>query len=509
MQPGIEHTAIKSYFNANMSPTAILSELIDNAFDANAESVEVEITKLGISVCDDGDGIENMEHMVRIGMSGRNSDATTIGQYGVGAKHALLAVGSKFDIATRTNGKCIEIQVDWQRFLISGFSPIPDPLPVPVEKLRIQNRISLKRGWTTRVAVLNKHNSRSFLQTGFLKSMAIRYRPALKGGASIVIIHNGTTYNLNDQTFADPAIDSIIEAVVIVNGKRVSIRAGHSDEVVPSMTGMFLISYGPRIIEKPTDVSGHNVPSQLYVEVNLGNGWRNSLGTHKDRVITDRDELLEAVWDEVKELAETINALKRTRRFELVCNGLNKRFKDALKQLRKKGTKRVVRGGGVTPVIDPYADTGPGNGPVPNPERPLSEKGHIDDGDNEIEKESSQEDAPTPVNFEVIEDSNQGQHCFVNSSMSELSVDITVKLDTSLPIVEKAFTDDGDALLLMVAHALAEHFCSANNYHKAVLLFGADEEDDAEYDEKTAKLAGSIIENLASMESIKESETLV
>lgn len=513
MKPGIEHTALYSYFNASMRPTEILSELLDNAFDSGADAIHVDLTPDGLAVCDNGAGIEDMEKMFRIGASGRHSDPTAIGRYGVGGKHALLAVGSVFDIATRVGGKCIEAKVNWMKFARLGFEQISDPLPVPVDRLRKDNYLALSAGWNTRVAVLKKHKRRSMTGVNsILKQLALRYRPALMEGARITLAAGGEVHDLQDQPYADPKIIDIVEEGISVQGKKARVRAGRTEKHIPGMTGRALISYGPRVIETPTDLGDTNIHSQIYVEVNLGIEWRDSLATHKDVVLEDRDELLAEIARIIDPLTKHLNAMQKEWRFELICEGLGNKFQDAVKQIRQEGKAQVRRDSfGSNPVIAPESDHGPGAGPEPNPDRPLAHIGVVEEGDHEVEDIQVEAPDSFKVSFSVREVKELVYHCRVNSTISRTDASIYVDINTSIEIVEKAFSDNGDALLLMVAHALAEHFADVQCEPNAKVLFPGVLEDlvateAAQFDTRAAKLASTIIRNLSAMDQIKDSD---
>lgn len=513
MEPGFDHAALFSYFNAKMSPTAILSELFDNALDAGADKIYAEINRAGLSVCDNGSGIDSLQSMIRIGASGKHSDFTAIGQYGCGGKHSLLAVGSKFQLVTRHGDRYIETEVDWMRFAKRGFHSIADPLPVSLERLSRENRAAMSDGWTTRVAVtgVHKHRSRSFSGvSSYSKTLAIRYRPALMAGVTIVINHNGTEYALNDHPYTDPVLSDVVTTDTTVCGKAVSIRAGLTEKHIPGLTGRFLISYGPRIIEDPRDAAGQNLPSQLYVEVGLSPDWRSSLSTLKDEVTNDRDDLLKACLELTAPLRELIEDVQRERRFEIVCDNIGRSLTDAWRQLKRKGESRIRKTeDGAFPVIAAEADTGPGSGPTPNPGRPMIESGVMEDGNNDVEQLEAANSEPDSVAFRVIANEALGQHCLVRSTsqISQHSGELVIELNTAKPIIKKAFEGDGEALLLMVSHAIAEHLACDRKIQLARALFGRIEfDDDAEYETKAWVIAGLIIENLPALRVIDKSE---
>lgn len=511
MKPGIEHTSLYSYFNARMPAIDVLSELVDNALDAGAKNIEITITTKMLQVCDDGAGIENMENMLRIGKTGNHSNPTAIGQFGVGGKHALLSVGSVFELATCSGDRFVEVRADFKKFAKSGFHELPDPIPVPASRLSAANRIALEdTDWNSRVAVTNRHN-RKFQQKGFLKKLAIRYRPALKREVSIVVVLPDNAYDLSKQEYADPTITDIREDVLTVNGKAVSVRAGITKTAVSGMTGRVLVGYGPRVIEAPSDIGDHNIPMQIYVEVSLAErDWRRSLATHKDMVMEDREELLEAVWSVVAPLCEEVEKMQKELRFELVCEGLGERMKETFRELLKKGKRRVTeqKGGSVSVVVPPTETSTPPN-PHPNP-NPEKHEGEVEEGEHEVEE--LREPGESHVHFDVRANPNLDKLYKVKSTLNltDSKLSIVIELNTSYAAVQRAFDDSGDAALLMVAHVLGEHFSSSANEITARVLFAEaqfDESDD--FEQRCAMVTGGIIESLKAMPPIREHEVLI
>lgn len=99
-------------------------ELVKNAYDADANSVQVEIERIAIKISDDGDGMgksEIIEGWLTIGSSYKNQHKTThkgrrvLGEKGLG-RLAILRLGKKISIFTqKENQPCYKIFFDWVR----------------------------------------------------------------------------------------------------------------------------------------------------------------------------------------------------------------------------------------------------------------------------------------------------------------------------------------------------------------------------------------------------------
>lgn len=99
-------------------------ELVKNAYDADANSVQVEIERTAIKISDDGDGMgksEIIEGWLTIGSSYKNQHKTThkgrrvLGEKGLG-RLAILRLGKKISIFTqKENQPCYKIFFDWVR----------------------------------------------------------------------------------------------------------------------------------------------------------------------------------------------------------------------------------------------------------------------------------------------------------------------------------------------------------------------------------------------------------
>jgi signal transduction histidine kinase len=97
-------------------------ELVKNAYDADANSVKVEIESANIEISDDGEGMDKsdiVEGWLTIGSSFKKQHVTTkkgrrvLGEKGLG-RLAILRLGRKITIFTQKKGQpCFKIIIDW------------------------------------------------------------------------------------------------------------------------------------------------------------------------------------------------------------------------------------------------------------------------------------------------------------------------------------------------------------------------------------------------------------
>jgi hypothetical protein len=79
---------------ADHKPHDMICELVDNAFDAEAKRVWIELGRRSITVGDDGTGMEDIDDAIRFGKGTRvGRRGGVLGRYGVGMTDALCKLG--------------------------------------------------------------------------------------------------------------------------------------------------------------------------------------------------------------------------------------------------------------------------------------------------------------------------------------------------------------------------------------------------------------------------------
>lgn len=461
--PGFEHTALYSYFSANMHIKDVVAELIDNSFDANANHVEVYVDEGGLGVLDDGHGIEDITRLFRIGSSGQASNPTAIGQFGVGAKHALLCVGSVTDVCTKKGNQYFEARADWMNMANNGFSTIKPVVTDTPERLRKVNARAMQ--WhTTRVAVTHPHKGKGRIiprVDTFLKDMAIRYRPALLAGKKIMMHLYGKSYDLDNHHATKPKVSTELKQEIVVEGKAARVYAAIADEKIPGLTGCTLIAYGPRIIETPRMLHNQALDNQMFIYVELSPHWRQSLSTHKDKVKSHREELMEAIWEVVEPLAETVRQMKRDYKMEIMLDNLAQDLTEAFRGFEEDGDWAIEPEG-----KKDRNEKGKGTG---GKKRPVGTRKEGAKKAKRIKKTKS-------INVEFTIKTSDSNDMYgttaVSSAVTESTAVIIVKINTDNQTVQEVFENKGYGLHLMCADALAFHFLSESGIRDGRKLFG-------------------------------------
>ena len=91
---------------ADHKPHDMVCELVDNALDADAGRVWIELGRRSITVSDDGSGMEDINDAIRFGkgtLAPRR--AGVLGRYGVGMTDALCKLGPRAEVTTLRRGE--------------------------------------------------------------------------------------------------------------------------------------------------------------------------------------------------------------------------------------------------------------------------------------------------------------------------------------------------------------------------------------------------------------------
>jgi hypothetical protein len=104
-----------------MPPGLAVCELVDNSLDAKASTVHVDwdATERVLAVSDDGVGAPNPSAIVTIGDHDSEGRGTS-GRYGIGAKDAVLALGTAAEVTVVRNGIRRSVNADFEEIRLSG-----------------------------------------------------------------------------------------------------------------------------------------------------------------------------------------------------------------------------------------------------------------------------------------------------------------------------------------------------------------------------------------------------
>ena len=138
---------------ADHKPHDMICELVDNAFDADAKRVWIELGRRSITVADDGCGMEDINDAIRFGKGTRSQRrGGVLGRYGVGMTDALCKLGPRAEIKTLRGGGLRRLQVDWEECLRNDHFPYLDEgRPTRSREIPLFDRLSVASGTRVRI----------------------------------------------------------------------------------------------------------------------------------------------------------------------------------------------------------------------------------------------------------------------------------------------------------------------------------------------------------------------
>lgn len=345
-----------------------LQELVDNAIGhGHARSVVIAIDNLDhISVSDDGVGVKDINSIFWYGDSTSYADLSEIGQYGVGAFHAIIWLGDVTTVRTIRDGRRYSMTVDWAALDRAGQWPERyDGKGFPVKAGECGTQVVIKKLARHYSHVTSDKMARDFGQI---------FAPGLRRGVHITIKHrlaDGRQQELPvaPYTPADLTKETSISGEIGTRSGvlRWSGRAGLSASLIERFNAVH-VAFGHRVIEVMRDpFKGKSVPT-VYVEVQLDETtpWKHQLSEHKDQVVKYRDELVEAIHQQIKELLEESEQQSKTLALAAMIapieNELNRNLKRAglLFVNPEEEEEIIISDDG---IIDPDPDPDPG--PMP------------------------------------------------------------------------------------------------------------------------------------------------
>lgn len=349
---------IVAAFRNRINAVDAISEFIDNSLAANATHFEFRFEKDRIVVTDNGDGIQDLNLLTKLG--GSYAGPETINVYGIGAKEAALHYGSLIDIQSVCKGKFRRYELDWDKVQQNGTPKLHDKrnvLPISGAPKFIKSKgtvITIKR--------LSAGRSRIY-PDAIIKRLSHRYRPALlKGKAIHIWFADGNFKPLSPTADVLGLWKNEKEIMGIAADKSFALRYTDLKEYDRNLTGIH-IAYGDRFIEHITSLNGKALPPLLYAEVTLTSRWRECLSPNKTALVKFHDELEAAVYGLIKDWIKELEAFADEARIERLNVLLQKHTADIFIFKSGEGANRKRRKVVVTTPIVP----GPGPRPQPDP----------------------------------------------------------------------------------------------------------------------------------------------
>lgn len=294
--------------------TAILGELIDNAFDAGATRVEISIDGHELTVDDDGNGCDDIGRMLTMGKHARKS-TTRLGRYGVGLKDAAWWVGGPTRIITHHAGRRHTIRIAWDS-LANRSAPMPS----------VADADDGKRG--TRIRFESMSKERRFPSgtrfDSMVSELAFIYSPALKNGKQIVF-RRGNREPILLKRYELPRLAETIDTTITVEGKSARVFVGIVADGVENLRHGISYTHAFRVITHGALGCGGLGSSRIAGWVSLGDGW--TLARNKDDVTAYKDELGEAVFEKIRPLVEKASSHALSIQSQSLADGLTSRFR--------------------------------------------------------------------------------------------------------------------------------------------------------------------------------------
>lgn len=334
---------IRSIACQSFSWKSALAEWIDNAFDAapnkdtSRSVVRIAIGAKQVQVSDNSLGHDRLHSMVQIGKHDAHS-TTQIGEFGIGAKDAMLWIGSESSVVViESTHKGIKrrLSVDWQDYADEW--ELDEPTEEPAKHGDVGTTITV----TPRVRDVphGKAWDRLLEEIGYL------YARAIRGGAEIVISGpTKTAAPTKVTTWAPPEVEGeIIDTTINVDGKTARVWCGVVKQgVVNRRSGMTYFSSFRVIVPESHHGCGSFNTARVCGFVELNKGWKFS--KNKDEILGNTEALyreVERVCLPVLKRADAAGSIMTSQAFARQVNDIvNDKLKKArAKAKRGEGTK--------------------------------------------------------------------------------------------------------------------------------------------------------------------------
>jgi hypothetical protein len=261
-----------------------LGELVDNAFDANANRIEIRFrSKAKLEVIDDGRGCDNIEKMLTLG-NHYHQATTQLGCYGVGLKEAACWLWGELYIETRHKDIVRRAKVNWERLASSDNWECPDDT---------QHTATAGEPMGTRLSFASIRRTTPDHKR-IIDDLSYTFSPALRAGKQIVIAFPRKA-DEPCQAWQSPPRENVVQDEFTVNGKAVRIDVGIVKSGHPNPRPGFSFCYRHRVILNSALGSKGRSVSRICGFVDLGTGW--ALSKNKTDIVNDQHELEDAIWE--------------------------------------------------------------------------------------------------------------------------------------------------------------------------------------------------------------------
>lgn len=287
-------------------------EAVDNAFDASARRIWIDIEKHRILFRDDGNGIpeDRFEYLYKIGAHA-HLIGTRLGMFGVGIKVTAISAADIMTVFSVSKDRAFRASVNWNNVEKNGWN-VEDPI-------RVQVPPEWKKG--TSITLTGLRITKKPDMDKIIDELRQRFSPAIKGGRLITV--NGTTV---------PAIeypkvsDAVRKELKFSGGRSALVNGGLLAE--PSNMSNVYVSYGHRVIMPRSNFGcgDHSGLNNMYARVHLDGKW--GLSELKNDIANERHRNeLEA---EILEALEPILKKCTTSSFVVKLSSIEKKLNEML-----------------------------------------------------------------------------------------------------------------------------------------------------------------------------------
>jgi len=325
---------LESHANGNMPWWKALAELIDNSLDAGARRVSIERAGKKIIVSDDGNGVEDVSAMFRLGEH-RKSSSTKLGRYGIGAKDAWLSCSDVMKVTSIRNRVKTTLQVDYHE-LVQNAWQCQDPTQEPTE---LPNGTFLE---------FKLRSDKRAPGRDAVDMISWVFSPAIKDGLQLLVGEGNSKQRPEVLKPVEmPDLNDVIDSSFDIDGKQVRIRVGILPEGVSLSRGPFWLVHGHRIICE-TSIGIRGGVGRLGGIITLGSGWR--LSRHKDDLTENKDRLDDAIFCRIEPILEKASAIAETLEIASLRTEIESMLNEALGDVLEK---RPGKGNGKPRTAEP------------------------------------------------------------------------------------------------------------------------------------------------------------
>lgn len=342
-----EGSFLNSVVNDRLDVKDVFGEFIDNAIDADAKSIVIEVGEKrqdrvqSIRIEDDGDGCLNLVDMVQFGKH-TDHKTTVLGRYGIGAKYGMLWLGgldSDISITSlfKKDGRVRRMNLNWRAYG-KGWRIRRDCMD---ERSADQDD---KKGTTVLIRPCIRRFPEGKAFDNLLREFGYVYSPAIKRGVQIQFrVKRRGSEPVVLQRWELPPISEIVDRRINVGGRGARIYVGLVQEGATNERAGVTYMHGFRVVKRHGGLGcGGMDYSGICGFVELDGTWE--LTKNKDDISQNQEELSAAVFAELKPLLDRAAARCQEMAFSELTGEVEKHLNAMIgapdgKAVRGKGDK--------------------------------------------------------------------------------------------------------------------------------------------------------------------------